>query len=146
RYVMSLLDAYRHDDTRALVSPTFARDANNDRYVIAQGLTFLCERGIEAPDHLLKFASHLIEERPMDWFARSLEIAQALAAGDDARLAAAIEEAEAHGLLPHAARMRITLAQHTGNRGQLDRARPVLERLGDRQFLRRLAEVEAALQ
>jgi hypothetical protein len=41
--------------------------------------------------------------------------------------------------------MRIVLAQQTGDRAQLERARPVLERLGDRQFLRRLAEVEGAL-
>jgi class 3 adenylate cyclase len=49
--------------------------------------------------------------------------------------------------LPHAhgndaARMRIVLAQRTGDRAQLDRARPVLERLGDRHFLRRLQEVQ----
>jgi hypothetical protein len=42
--------------------------------------------------------------------------------------------------------MRIVLAQLTGERAQLDRARPVLERLGDRQFLRRLEEVRSALK
>jgi hypothetical protein len=42
--------------------------------------------------------------------------------------------------------MRIVLAQCTGDASQLERARPVLERLGDRQFLRRLEEVQRALR
>jgi hypothetical protein len=41
--------------------------------------------------------------------------------------------------------MRIVLARRTGDRAQLERARPVLERLGDRQFLRRLELVAAEL-
>ena len=77
---------------------------------------------------------------------RCMAVARALAAEDNAALAAAIDEAEAHGLIPHAARMRIVLAQRTGDRAHLERARPILERLGDRQFLRRLKEVEDALQ
>jgi hypothetical protein len=42
--------------------------------------------------------------------------------------------------------MRFVLAQQTGDAAQLERAQPVLERLGDRQFLRRLEEVQATLQ
>lgn len=76
---------------------------------------------------------------------RCMAVARALAAEDNAALAAAIDEAEAHGLIPHAARMRIVLAQRTGDRAHLERARPILERLGDRQFLQRLKEVEDAL-
>ena len=75
-----------------------------------------------------------------------VETSEALASGDTVRLAAAIDAAEAHHLVVHAARMRIVLAQRTGDRAPLARARPVLERLGDRQFLRRLEEVQAALQ
>jgi hypothetical protein len=41
--------------------------------------------------------------------------------------------------------MRIVLAQRTGDPTPLARARPVLERLGDRQFLGRLEEVQRAL-
>jgi len=74
-----------------------------------------------------------------------LAIAEALAAEDDERLALAIEEAEAHHLVVHAARMRIVLAQRTRDKTHLEKARPVLERLGDRRFLCRLQEVEAAL-
>jgi hypothetical protein len=74
------------------------------------------------------------------------EVAEALASGDTIRLAAAVDTAEAHHLVVHAARMRIVLAQRTGDRAPLERARPVLERLGDRQFLRRLEEVRAVLQ
>lgn len=75
-----------------------------------------------------------------------MAVARALAAEDNAALAAAIDEAEAHGLIPHAARMRVVLAQRTGDRAHLERSRPILERLGDRQFLRRLKEVEDALE
>jgi hypothetical protein len=41
--------------------------------------------------------------------------------------------------------MRIVLAQRTGDHEPLERARLVLERLGDRQFLHRLEEVAATL-
>jgi hypothetical protein len=41
--------------------------------------------------------------------------------------------------------MRIVLAQRLGDPTPLARAQPVLERLGDRQFLRRLEEVQRAL-
>ncbi len=74
------------------------------------------------------------------------EIFLALKENDNARLARAIEAAEAHQLVPHAARMRIVLAHHTGDPAPLQLARPVLERLGDRQFLRRLEEVEESLR
>jgi class 3 adenylate cyclase/tetratricopeptide (TPR) repeat protein len=74
-----------------------------------------------------------------------LAIAEALAADDNERLAQAIEDTEAHQLIVHAARMRIVLAQRTRDKAHLDKARPVLERLGDRHFLNRLQEVEAAL-
>jgi hypothetical protein len=42
-------------------------------------------------------------------------------------------------------RERFVLAQRTGDRSHLERARPVLELLGDRQFLQRLEEVAAML-
>jgi len=74
-----------------------------------------------------------------------VKIAEALTAENYARLEAAIDEAEAYSLIVHAARMRIVLAQRTGNRSHLKRARPVLEQLGDRKFLRRLEEVAAVL-
>jgi hypothetical protein len=46
----------------------------------------------------------------------------------------------------HVARMRIVLAQRSCDLAQLERARPVLQRLGDRQFLRRLEEVANCIQ
>lgn len=70
------------------------------------------------------------------------KIAQALADGDDVQLARAIDEAEEHQLIVHAARMRVILAQRTGDHSQLERARTVLERIGDRRFLRKLEKVE----
>jgi hypothetical protein len=108
-------------------------------------LEFLSEHNLCGPDALLARARASVGTARVDWRLRVVREAEALAADDDAHLAAAIEDAEAHGLVPHAARMRIVLAQRTGDRAPLDIARPVLERLGDRQYLRRLEEVDAAL-
>ncbi|HEY4388369.1 MAG TPA: hypothetical protein VGN34_28290 [Ktedonobacteraceae bacterium] len=74
-----------------------------------------------------------------------LRISLALRENDSARLARAIDEAEAHQLIPHAARMRIVLAQRSGDPAPLALARPVLARLDDRLSLRRLAEVAKSL-
>jgi hypothetical protein len=139
--VRALLQAYRRDDpTLVALDPAHRRQYDTSftaHFCISWALMFLCERGVTAPDVLLDWDRAMPVTR--------LAIAEALAAADDARLAAAIDDAEAHGLAPHAARMRVVLARRTGDRTQLERARPVLERLGDRQFLRRLADVEAAL-
>jgi hypothetical protein len=105
-------------------------------------LEFFVERGLPAPDWLI----HRYQADGLDSAHAYALVAQALTSGDDAELAAAIDEAEGHHLILLAARMRIVLAQRTGDAAQLERARPVLERLGDRQFLRRLEEVHAALQ
>jgi hypothetical protein len=104
-------------------------------------LKLLTERGLPAPDWLIQAG----RDGTLGFlWAAVAHVAHALATGDDAQLAMAIEDAEAHDLISHAARMRIVLAQRSGDRTQLDRVRPVLEQLGDRQFLRRLAEVEGA--
>jgi len=62
------------------------------------------------------------------------------------RLAATIDAVEALGRVPDSARLRIVLAEMSGDPSPLDLARPVLERLEDRQFLRRLEEVAASLR
>lgn len=77
---------------------------------------------------------------------RAARVARALMADDNEALARAIDEAEAHQLVVHAAHMRIVLARRSGDASHLDRARPVLERLGDQLFLGRLRQVEALLQ
>jgi class 3 adenylate cyclase len=107
-------------------------------------LLFLSEHGLTASQALIAHlqSSSLAHAHLL---IKCLEITEALAAEDLARLSRAIDEAEADGLIVHAARMRIVLAQRAGDRAQLERARPVLERLGDRRFLRRLEEVAAAL-
>ena len=109
-------------------------------------LWFLNERGIRAEPWLLDTAWAQQRQRKYDNLLRSLQIAQALADQDTVRLREAIDDAEQHGLIPHAARMRIILAQMTGDSAPLDQARPVLERLEDRQFLRRLEEVAATVK
>ena len=81
-----------------------------------------------------------------DMTLRASNVARALAANDNAALAQAIDEAEEHQLIVHAAHMRIVLAKRTGDRSQLELARPILERLEDRLFLRKLHEVEKLLQ
>jgi hypothetical protein len=73
------------------------------------------------------------------------QIALALAAGDNEQLALAIDQADEHGLIVHAARMRIVLAQRTRDQQQLESARPLLEQLGDRRALCKLEEVREAL-
>ncbi len=82
----------------------------------------------------------------MDMNIWALQITQALKDGDNEALAQAIEDAEQHQLVVHAARMRIVLANRTGSPQPLEQARPVLERLEDRFFLRRLHEVEARIR
>ena len=109
----------------------------------ALSLMFLSERNRSASTAFLDAARAEAEAVHWDAPFRCMEIAEALAAGDNAQLASAIDEAEAHGLLPHAARMRVVLAEQTGDRLYLERARPVLEGLGDRLFLRRLEVVAA---
>jgi hypothetical protein len=99
--------------------------------------------GVSAPPKL-------IERMRGEWLTgdnarRGVEMAEALLAEDGVRLASAIEEAECRDLIALAARMRIVLAQRTGDPAPLDRARPVLERLGDRRSLRWLEEVATAL-
>ncbi|MGO8948919.1 MAG: hypothetical protein ACLQUY_14975, partial [Ktedonobacterales bacterium] len=71
-----------------------------------------------------------------------VRIATAIADDDDAHLATAIGDADSGQNIVHAARMRIILAQRTMDRAQLEGARPVLERLGDRRHLGKLEEVE----
>jgi hypothetical protein len=117
----------------------------------------LGQRGVDLVGSVLMvFAEH--EHYPPeevlqqgDYFAddltlRATAMVRALMADDNQALAQAIDEAETHHLIVHAARMRIILAKRTGDRGQLERACAVLEPLGDRLFLKKLREVESFLQ
>jgi transcriptional regulator with XRE-family HTH domain len=108
-------------------------------------LMFLSERDHIAPHEYLTAARAQAQLAHWDAPYRCVGIAEALAAGNNTQLASAIDEAELHGLVPHAARMRIVLAERSGDQSYLERARPVLERLGDRLFLRRLKAVAAKL-
>ena len=103
-------------------------------------LSWFSEAGMKPPAKLM--LGTVFQNDMTTW---SVQIAQALLDDDNTALASAIDAAEAHGLLVHAARMRIVLAQRSSDRAQLDRARPVLERLNDLRSLRRLEEVEALL-
>ncbi len=135
----ALLAAYREGDPRHL---NF--DPSSDEWTIPI-LMFLCDRGLAAPRSLIARLQVLISSLQIDQFIRLVEITEALAQEDDARLSVAIDKAEDHGMIAQTARLRIVLAQRTGDRTQLERAQPVLERLGDRQFLHRLKKVAAAL-
>jgi class 3 adenylate cyclase len=136
-----LFRAYRADDPAVLLEPR--QEVWPDATLYPETLMFLSERDVAAPPELLQPAGEEARRERIAFPLHCAAIAEALAAQDYARLATAIDEAEASQMIPHAARMRIVLAQHNGDRAQLERARPVLERLADRQFLRRLAEIEA---
>jgi class 3 adenylate cyclase/tetratricopeptide (TPR) repeat protein len=103
-------------------------------------ISMYSESGLQAPQ---KFMQGGVFQNDMTTWC--VQIAQALVDDDNARLAEAIDDAEAHQLVVHAARMRVVLAQRTGDRLQLARARIVLERLQDRNYLRKLEEVERYL-
>jgi hypothetical protein len=135
----ALLAAYRDDDPGHL---NF--EPSSDDWTVPM-LMFLCDRGVAAPQALIARLRALISSFPVDQLIRLVEIAEALESSDLVRLTKAIDEAEDHGMIAQAARLRIVLAQQAGDLTQLERARPVLERLGDRQFLHRLEEVAAAL-
>ena len=131
--------AYHADEAEKLLPPPRAHWTTSTRF--PETLMFLSERGIRAPRELLEVAAAEANAERVEFPLLCLAIAEALAAEDDARLATAIDDAERGGVVAHAARMRIVLGQRNGDHAQLDRARPVLRRLGDRQFLRRLDEV-----
>ncbi len=135
----ALLAAYREDDPGHL---NF--DPSSDDWTIPM-LMFLSDRGIAASQVLIARQRALFFSLPSDPLIQMLEIAEALAQGDNARLSEALEKVEAYGLIPQVARMRIVLAQRTGDRSELEHAQPVLKRLGDRQFLRRLEKISAEL-
>jgi hypothetical protein len=137
-----------HDDPSLLreVARFIGEEEENWPEPSIHGVMFLSERGVPLPRAIFERFAAIPRAGHVDYLQRIVAIAQALADQDDERLAAAIETAEAHGLVPHAARMRIFLAQRTGDFSHLALARPVLERLSDRQFLRRLDEVAAALR
>lgn len=134
----SLIDAYRADDLGKL-----DLNLSGVAKLFIPALLFLNENGAQAPAALLEGAN--LYRHANDSTMPIIEISKALVAEDLVRLRTAIDNAEAQGLIPHAARMRVVLASHTGDSSQLERARSVLERLGDRQFLRRLEEVEMGL-
>jgi class 3 adenylate cyclase len=140
-----LILAYRDDDVGRLLEPARRLRAWSITTPFPEVLMFLSERGRRALRGLLEPAAIEARTERIAFPLYCVRIAEALAAGDDAALAAAIDAAEGYGMIPHAARMRIVLARRTGDRSQLERARPTLERLGDRQFLRRLEEVAADL-
>ncbi|QBD81231.1 adenylate/guanylate cyclase domain-containing protein [Ktedonosporobacter rubrisoli] len=100
------------------------------------------ERGWPIPKALLR-PKNLLGVGELDTI--SLALAQALADENMEQFAKAIDEAESHNLPVLAARSRIVLAQRTGDSKQLARARPILEQLQDRQYLRRLEAVAAKL-
>ncbi|WP_141727913.1 adenylate/guanylate cyclase domain-containing protein [Thermogemmatispora onikobensis] len=137
----SFQEALLQDDPELMPVEGFRRDQLHLLY----RLRFCSEHGLSAPPALLNCADQILRERQGAMLAPYLAIAQALAINDLEALARAIDAAEVAGHLVHAARMRLILAQRSGDRRQLERARPILERLRDRQTLRRLAEVEANL-
>ena len=107
-------------------------------------LLHVCEYGLPLSAELLSAAT-LDEPASLPGAWRTLGmVAVALHENNWSQLATAISDAEASGLVPFAAHMRIVLAKRTGDATPLALARPVLESLGDRLFLRRLEAAAAS--
>jgi class 3 adenylate cyclase/predicted ATPase len=127
----------------------FYRDGNFSQFIVGNRTTDLTgsqimlftEHGQCPPDDLMNQGDYFADDLTL----RASNIAAALKSDDDQALSQAIDEAEEHQLTLHAARMRIVLAKRTGDLRQLERARPLLEQLEDRLFLRTLCEVEEQL-
>lgn len=144
KHLAAVLAAYIADDPTPILRTDPLEEWVIGVEIIA--LMFCNERGIPAPRFLMNAAVNCAETQFYDCAMPLIHVAEAVASADPAQLAAAIEDAEKHKLVPHAARLRIVLAQRTGDRRHLERARPVLKQLGDRQFLRRLEAVAATLR
>ncbi len=139
----AVLKAHQEDDVSYL-SDTLAIDKLAED-IAPLWMMFLSEHGFVTPDSVE--AAVIRQEIDLKRFiVPAYEIARALKSDDNEQLSEAIDGAENAQLIVHAARMRIVLAQRTGDRSQLDRAREVLERIQDRRFLRRLAEVEGVIK
>ncbi|GHO62213.1 hypothetical protein KSC_011050 [Ktedonobacter sp. SOSP1-52] len=130
---LSVIDAIVEDDVHKLPQE---RPAQVSDMLSVALLLFVNEHGFPLSEEMLGHVRDI-----GDGDRRLREIALALTSNDLSRLAHAIDEAEAHKLVHHAARMRIIMAERSHDPKPLALARPVLERLGDRQFLRRLEEV-----
>jgi hypothetical protein len=91
-------------------------------YVGALTLMFLSERDTPASSALLAHARAQAEDEHTEFLRRVLTVAEAVAKDDTAQLALAVDEVEARGFIPHAARMRIAFARRTGDLTHLERA------------------------
>ena len=137
------------EESDTLPFTEFYRDGNFSQFKLGNRTTdiggsqimLFTEHGLCPPSELVEQNTYFADDLTL----RATAIASALAADDNEALARAIDEAEAHHLTVHAARMRIVLARRTGDRSQLERARSVLEPLEDRLFLGKLREVERSL-
>jgi class 3 adenylate cyclase len=137
----ALLEAYESDDLSRLgVYETWTSTR-----ILPLALMFVSERGSSIPAEQLDAVAQN-RRHGTDPIRRALDVCRALSLGDSGALEEAVNAAEHAGLAPHAARMRIVLAQLTGDFEPLRLSRPVLEDLQDRQFLRRLEEVQAAVE
>jgi hypothetical protein len=144
--ITAIISAELNGDATSLHNMAYAGVEPTTIRTTAFILTELNERGISIAPAFRDALCESALTRSIAYLGCFARIAFALADDDNAQLAEAIDAAEATHIIPHAARMRIVLAQRTGDRAPLARARPVLERLGDRQSLRRLEEVAAALK
>lgn len=134
--VNSIANAFMNDDPNML-------ELADPHYMAQPMLLFYNEHGIPSPEAVLEQAT---ASGWLSWVHEGAhKIAQPLKNNDMIGLAEAIDEAEQQHIVVHAARMRIVLAQHTGDASQLQRARNVLLGLNDKQYLRRLAAVEEML-
>lgn len=137
----TLFDAYRTDNPAALkLDGDWASYRN-----LSLALMFLSDRHVALSLQVIDTLSRGRASGSLT-ATRVLDVCRAVSLEDSAVLSLAIDSADRAHLLSHAARMRIVLAEMAGDPGPLGPARQVLEQLQDRQFLRRLDEVEAAVE
>ncbi|MGE5333768.1 MAG: ATP-binding protein, partial [Nitrososphaerota archaeon] len=137
-----LLDLYRTGDISLMRLDPNAMQVGTTIWFV---LMYVCERDLSVPADILSLAQADPIRSHIATLPEVAAVASALDAGNLEELASAIDTVEANGLIPFAAHMRIVLAERTGDPAPLAQARPVLECLGDRLFLRKLDEVARRL-
>lgn len=105
-------------------------------------VAFNNERGVVSPPELLAAAA----TNGSGLGSGVLEVARALHEGDNAALAGCVGELDRNLHRVTAARLRIVLAERTGDLSYLTEAQPVLVALHDRRFLRRLEKIRGGIE
>jgi class 3 adenylate cyclase len=143
-----LFDAYLDDDSAKLeLDPrkVLWEGSGVSSQLSTLGIMFLSERRSVLPQNVLEQAAAQASAKNLVPALDAIRVQKSLASNEIGRLVETLDLLEDHGLVPHAARMRVVQAEMSQDPAPLEQARPVLKRLHDRLFLTRLEEVAALL-